>query len=111
MFEWCALAAILCAVCIYAFDSMSCISVPCHEGPPATRGHFCSEPEVAARGRYYCTSFDIYGYFFCLFAVHITNQIFLVTDSRDSKGNQSYSKHIIVEPHIIIFIFGEFAIQ
>ena len=26
----------------------------CHEGPPATRGHFRSETEVAARGRYYC---------------------------------------------------------
>lgn len=23
------------------------MSVPCHEGPPATRGHFCSEPAVA----------------------------------------------------------------
>ena len=42
-------------VCMYVFDSMSWISVPCHEGPPATRGHFRSEPEVAARGRYYCT--------------------------------------------------------
>ena len=48
------LAAIFCAVCMYVFDSMSCISVPCHEGPPATKGHFRSEPEVAARGRYDC---------------------------------------------------------
>ena len=30
------------------------MSVPCHEGPPATRGHFCSEPAVAGGGRYYC---------------------------------------------------------
>ena len=37
------------------FVSMSWISVPCHEGPPATRGHFRSEPEVAACGRYYCS--------------------------------------------------------
>ena len=28
---------------------------PCHEGPPATRGHFGSEPAVSPRGRYYCT--------------------------------------------------------
>ena len=52
--ECCTLAAILCAVCMYVFDSMLQISIPCHEGPPATRGHFCSEPEMAARGRYYC---------------------------------------------------------
>ena len=31
------------------------MSVPCHEGPPATRGHFCSEPAVAGGGRYYCS--------------------------------------------------------
>ena len=31
------------------------MSIPCHEGPPATRGHFCSEPAVAGGGRYYCT--------------------------------------------------------
>ena len=31
------------------------MSVPCHEGPPATEGHFSSEPAVAGRGRYYCT--------------------------------------------------------
>ena len=31
------------------------MSVPCHEGPPATKGHFSSEPAVAGRGRYYCT--------------------------------------------------------
>ena len=31
----------------------------CHEFPfPATRGHFRSEPEVAARGRYYCTGLE-----------------------------------------------------
>ena len=40
---------------MYVFDLMSWISVPCHEGPPATKGHFRSEPEMAARGRYYCT--------------------------------------------------------
>ena len=29
----------------------------CHEFMfPATKGHFRSEPEVAARGRYYCTT-------------------------------------------------------
>ena len=33
---------------------MSHMSVPCHEGPPATKGHFPSEPAVAGRGRYYC---------------------------------------------------------
>ena len=27
---------------------------PCHEGPPATRGHFGSEPAVSPHGRYYC---------------------------------------------------------
>ena len=31
------------------------MSVPCHEGPHATKGHFSSEPAVAGRGRYYCT--------------------------------------------------------
>ena len=36
------------------------MSVPCHEGPPATRGHFCSEPTVAGGGRYYCTEKEIY---------------------------------------------------
>ena len=30
------------------------MSIPCHEGPPATKGHFSSEPAVAGRGRYYC---------------------------------------------------------
>ena len=30
------------------------MSVPCHEWPPATRGHFCSEPAVAGGFRYYC---------------------------------------------------------
>ena len=34
------------------------MSVPCHEGPPATKGHFSSEPAVAGRGRYYCTYFS-----------------------------------------------------
>ena len=34
---------------------MAHMSVPCHEGPPATKGHFSSEPAVAGRGRYYCT--------------------------------------------------------
>ena len=33
---------------------MAHMSVPCHEGPPATKGHFSSEPAVAGRGRYYC---------------------------------------------------------
>ena len=31
------------------------MSVPCHERPPATKGHFSSEPAVAGRGRYYCS--------------------------------------------------------
>ena len=34
---------------------MAHMSIPCHEGPPATKGHFSSEPAVAGRGRYYCT--------------------------------------------------------
>ena len=34
---------------------MAHMSVPCHEGPPATKGHFSSEPAVAGRGRYYCS--------------------------------------------------------
>ena len=42
-------------VCVW-FDIMAHISVPCLEGPPATKGHFSSEPAVAGRGRYYCTS-------------------------------------------------------
>ena len=33
---------------------MAHMSIPCHEGPPATAGHFCSEPAVAGDGRYYC---------------------------------------------------------
>ena len=36
------------------FDIMAHMSVPCHEGPPATKGHFSSEPAVAGGGRYYC---------------------------------------------------------
>ena len=32
------------------------MSVPCHERPPATKGHFSSEPAVAGRGRYYCST-------------------------------------------------------
>ena len=32
------------------------MSIPCHEGPPATAGHLCSEPAVAGGGRYYCTN-------------------------------------------------------
>ena len=51
MFECFTLVAI---IIMYVFDWMSRISVPCHEGPPATTGHFRSEPEVAAGGRYYC---------------------------------------------------------
>ena len=35
---------------------MAHMSVPCHEGPPATKGHFSSEPAVAGGGRYYCTT-------------------------------------------------------
>ena len=35
---------------------MAHMSVPCHEGPPATKGHFSSEPAVAGRGRYYCST-------------------------------------------------------
>ena len=34
------------------------MSVPCHEGPPATKGHFSSEPAVAGRGRYYCSGYS-----------------------------------------------------
>ena len=41
-------------VCVW-FDIMAHMSVPCHEGPPATKGHFSSEPAVAGRGRYYCS--------------------------------------------------------
>ena len=33
---------------------MAHMSIPCHEGPPATAGHLCSEPAVAGGGRYYC---------------------------------------------------------
>ena len=33
---------------------MAHMSIPCHEGPPATTGHLCSEPAVAGGGRYYC---------------------------------------------------------
>ena len=36
------------------------MSVPCHEGPPATKGHFSSEPAVAGRGRYYCTTYILF---------------------------------------------------
>ena len=39
--------------------------VPCHEGPPATKGHFSSEPAVAGRGRYYCTAFSYLGHIIC----------------------------------------------
>ena len=39
--------------CVW-FDIMAHMSVPCHEGPPATKGHFSSEPAVAGGGRYYC---------------------------------------------------------
>ena len=35
---------------------MAHMSVPCHEGPPATKGHFSSEPAVAGGGRYYCSA-------------------------------------------------------
>ena len=35
---------------------MAHMSVPCHKGPPATKGHFSSEPAVAGRGRYYCST-------------------------------------------------------
>ena len=34
---------------------MADMSVPCHEGPPATKGHFSSEPAVAGRDMYYCS--------------------------------------------------------
>ena len=34
---------------------MAHMSVPCHERPPATEGHFSSERALAGRGRYYCT--------------------------------------------------------
>ena len=40
------------------------MSVPCHEGPPATRGHFCSEPAVAGGGRYYCITIVSYKLFY-----------------------------------------------
>ena len=49
----CAVKYMLSDVCVW-FDIMAHMSVPCHEGPPATKGHFSSEPAVAGRGRYYC---------------------------------------------------------
>ena len=70
MIECCTLAAIICAVCMYVFDSMSCISVPCHEGPPATRGHFRSELEVAARSRYYCIYIIFYYVYIIFLPIH-----------------------------------------
>ena len=45
-------------VCVW-FDIMAHMSVPCHEGPPATKGHFSSEPAVAGRGRYYCNNISL----------------------------------------------------
>ena len=51
VFECCTLAAILIMCSMYVCMFLT----RCHEFPfPATRGHFRSEPEVAARGRYYC---------------------------------------------------------
>ena len=35
------------------------MSIPCHEGPPATAGHICSEPAVAGGGRYYCIPVEV----------------------------------------------------
>ena len=46
------------------------MSFPCHEGPPATAGHLCSEPAVAGGGRYYCIMFTI------IFCENITKNIF-----------------------------------
>ena len=43
-------------VCVCFDIIMAHMPVPCHEGPPATKGHFSSEPAVAGRGRYYCTA-------------------------------------------------------
>ena len=43
---------------------MAHMSVPCHEGPPATKGHFSSEPALAGRGRYYCNG--IMGAIYCV---------------------------------------------
>ena len=37
-------------VCVW-FDIMAHMSVPCHEEPPATKGHFPSERALAGRGR------------------------------------------------------------
>ena len=46
-------------VCV-GFDIMAHImSVPCHEGPPATKSHISSEPAVAGRGRYYCIGTEL----------------------------------------------------
>ena len=42
---------------IFWLSLMAHMSFPCHEGPPATKGHFSSEPAVAGRGRYYCIAF------------------------------------------------------
>ena len=50
----CMCCEISCDVCVW-FDIKAHMSVPCHEGPPATKGHFSSEPAVAGRGRYYCS--------------------------------------------------------
>ena len=38
---------------------MAHMSIPCHEGPPATAGHLCSEPAMAGGGRYYCIDIDL----------------------------------------------------
>ena len=46
---------VCCLMCVFDLTQWRIMSVPCHEGPPATRGHFCSEPAVAGGGRYYCT--------------------------------------------------------
>ena len=52
----CEIYAVWC-VCVWC-DILAHKSVPCHEGPPATKGQFSSEPAVAGRGRYYCIAIE-----------------------------------------------------
>ena len=74
---------------------MAHMSVPCHEGPPATKGHFSSEPAVAGRGRYYCSTQQLkLGYIEFAMAgvmhsaiVNPTGQLLLTISTAQEQGN------------------------
>ena len=70
---------------------MAHMSIPCHEGPPATAGHLCSEPAVAGGGRYYCIRVLNYNYGYLQIDAILPMLPFFFSNNRTEKNATSWS--------------------